>query len=179
MRRTSFTEPVRFRPGLWAVAAWVVALALFGASGWALLEARKADAEADRLEAHGVRLGRELSEIGSSDVAVPTAEAFAELSGRIARLNALTGARQAALPVLLEALEDALPPGVWVGQMAYATETGVFTISLLGEAETDLPIALQRIEAIPRLTDVILERQVRVQTGTRNLLQYDIRAEAQ
>ena len=178
MRRTSFTEPVRFRPGLWAVAAWVLALTLFGASGWAILEARTAEAEADRLEAHAVRLGQGLSEMGSSDTAVPTAEAFADLSGRIAHLNALTGARRAALPVLLEALEEALPTGVWVGQMAYATDTGAFTVSLLGETETDLPLALQRIEAIPRLADVILERQVRVQTGTRNLLQYDIRAEA-
>lgn len=179
MRSTNFVEPVRARPWRIALLLWASAVALFVGSGWIFLEARRADANADRLGLHAIRLGRELSEMGSADVAVPTEAAFLDLASRIERLNALSGERHTALLVLLAALENALPENVWVAQMSYSVETGAFGVSLLGDSETELPLALQRIEAIPALTDVILERQVRVQSGTRNLLQYDIRAEAE
>lgn len=179
MRRTNFVAPVRARPGRIAVLVWVLAAALFAGGGYAFLQAGDAVADAEKLETHAVRLGGELAELGSSDAAVPTEAAFAELAGRVARLNELAGARHTALPEVLAALEAALPPDVWVGQMSYSVETGAFAVSLLGETETELPAALQRIEAIPALSDVILERQVRVQAGARNLLQYDIRAVAE
>lgn len=178
MRRTNFARPHRAYPGRLALLAWLLAAVLATGAAWAFLEARTSIAAATRLEAHSVRLGTELSTMNSSDISVPTETEFAVLSGRIDRLNALSGPRHVALPVLLSALERALPSGVWVSQMAYSAETGAFAVSLLGETETDLPAALQRIEAIPDLGDVILERQVRVQSGTRNLLQYDIRAAA-
>ncbi len=158
---------------------WALALALFVASGWIFMDARRADATADRLAAHAIRLGQELSEMGSAEVVVPTEAAFVDLANRVERLNTLTGERHTTLLVLLAALERALPGSVWVAQMSYSVENGAFAVSLLGETETDLPIALQQIEAIPQLQDVILERQVRVQSGTRNLLQYDIRAVAE
>lgn len=179
MRHTNFVEPVRTYSGQIAAVLWALALSLFAASAWMFVEAREVNATADKLGIHAVRLGRELSVIGADDVAVPTEAAFADLAGRIDRLNSLSGERHTSLLVLLSALENALPEKVWVTQMSYSVETGAFAVSLFGESETDLPLALQRIEAIPELADVILERQVRVQSGTRNLLQYDIRAVAE
>lgn len=179
MRKTNFVEPVRARPMPLAIVIWMIAAGLFALAGWAFNEARAERDTADRFREHVTRLGSELSEIGSSDISVPSEEAFAALAVKVERLNRLTGSRHVALPVLLEAMEGALPPEVWVSQMTYSVETGAFTVSLLGEVETDLPLALRRIEAIGELTEVILERQVRVQTGTRNLLQYDIRASAE
>lgn len=179
MRRTNFVTPERTRPGLVATVVWLVSAALFLLAGWAFLEARKLNAEADRLQGHALRLGQELDRMALTDGTVPTEAEFAELVERIEQLNTLSGPRHASLPVLLEALEEALPSGVWVGQINYSVETGIFAVSLQGENETALPAALRRIEEVPKLVDVILERQIRVQSGARNLLQYDIRARAE
>lgn len=178
MRRTSLVEPVRFRPGWISAAVWLLALALFIVSGFAFVLAWKADVVADRLEGHGSRLSSELNGMNETDGSLPGEGDIAELAAQIERLNALTGIRHAPLPALLEMLEAAIPPSVWVAQLNYSTETGAFSISLLGENENDLPGALRRIEAVPALKEVILERQVRIQSGSRNLLQYDIRASA-
>ncbi len=179
MRRTNFLEARRAYPGRLAAVVWLLTVALFGASVWIFLEARDLKATADKFGVHAIQLGSDLSVMATDDVAVPTEAAFSELVGRIERLNALTGERHTSLLVLLAALEGALPEKVWITQMTYSVESGAFGVSLLGETETDLPLALQRIEAISELRDVILERQLRVQTGARNMLQFDIRAVAE
>ena len=178
MRTTSFVSPARARPVRLGLLVWVLAVVFFGIAGWAFVQARQVQDSAEQLRAHAVRMGQRLSELGTASESIPSEAAFRELTERVRRLNTLVGDRSAALLVVLTALEEALPPVVWVGQMTYSAETGAFAVSLLGESETVLPQALQRIEDLEILTDVILERQVRIQSGARTLLQYDIRATA-
>jgi hypothetical protein len=158
---------------------WFCALGMAAVAVWALNDARATSAVANRLEDHRGRLGAELNALNASDAVVPSAREFAELAEAAARLNDLAGNRRTPLPGLLTSLEEALPDEVWISQLAYAADTGAFFVSLLGEEETYLPIALQRIEAIDEMGEVILERQARVRSGTRMLLQYDVRAVAE
>ena len=177
LRSTSFVEPPRPRPRLAAAALWALAalaLAALAGSAW---EARRLDRVAAGLGATADGLRAEIAEAqGAADR--PSAEAFAALRARIERLNAVAGPRRAPLPRLLEALEAELPEGVWISQLTYAADTGAFAVSLLSEDEAALPAALRRVEGIDALSSVILERQVRLRQGGRNVVQYDVRGQA-
>lgn len=178
LRQTNFVVARPARPGRLALVLWLAAILLGAAAVWAAMDARDTKLVADRLETHRARLTDDLARLNASDAAVPSAGEFAELAAAADRLNTLSGARRMPLPDLLVALETVLPDEVWVGQLAYATDTGAFFLSLLGEEETALPLALQRVEAIEGLGEVILERQARVRLGSQMLLQYDVRAVA-
>ena len=179
LRRTSFMEAPRPRPRLAALAVWTLAALALGLLAWAAGEARRLDRAADRLEAAIDGLRVEIARAEGGAEGLPSAAAFAELRARVDRLNALVGPRHAPLPRLLEALERAVPEGVWISQLAYAADTGAFAVSLLSEDETALPGALQAIEGIEPLGSVILERQVRLRQGGRAVVQYDVQAQAQ
>ena len=178
LRRTNFLEARRPRPRLVAAGMWALAALALALLAWSALEARRLDAVASQLRATtgGLRAQIAALEGGASDL--PSAAAFAELRARVERLNALAGPRHAPLPRLIEALERAIPPGVSISQMTYAADTGAFAVSLLSEDEAGLPEALRRVEAIDLLDSVILERQVRLRQGQRNLVQYDVQGQA-
>ena len=178
LRRTSFVEPPPLRPRLVAAAIWALAalaLALLAGSAW---EARRLEREGVRVEAAIDGLRGEIAGAEGGARGLPDAAAFAGLRARAERLNALAGPLHAPLPRLLEALERALPEGVWISQLTYAADTGAFAVSLLGEDEAALPGALQAVEGIDLLGAVILERQVRLAQGGRTVVQYDVRAQA-
>ena len=177
-RCTSFVEAPRLRPRLAAAAVWALAALALGLLAWAAWEARRLDRVAGRLEAEIDGLRVEIAQAEGGAEGLPSAAAFTELHERVDRLNALVGPRHAPLPRLLEALERAVPEGVWISQLAYAADTGAFAVSLLSEEEAALPGALQAIEGIEALGSVILERQVRLRQGGRNVVQYDVQARA-
>ena len=178
LRRTNFLDPRRPRPRLAAVAVWALALAALALLAWSAAEARRLGAVAAQLRSTTSGLRGEIAALEGGAADLPSAAAFAELRGRVERLNALAGPQHAPLPRLIEALERAVPPGVAISQMTYAADTGAFAVSLLSEDEAALPEALRRVEGIDLLRSVILERQVRLRQGSRNLVQYDVQGEA-
>ena len=178
LRRTNFLDPPRARPGLVAAAAWTLVALALALLAWSADEARRLGRVAAELGGTADGLRAEIAALDGRAADLPSAAAFEELGARIERLNALAGSRRAPLPPLLEALERAVPEGVWISQLTYEAGTGAFAVSLLSEDEAALPGALQRIEGVDLLGSVILERQLRLRQGSRNVVQYDVRAEA-
>jgi Tfp pilus assembly protein PilN len=177
LRGTSFVEPPRIRPRILAALVWTLAALALAALALSAWEARRLERVSAGLRDAADGLRHEIAGAqGAADR--PSAAAFAELGARIERLNALAGPRRTPLPRLLEALEEALPEGVRIAQLTYEADTGAFAVSLLSEDEGALPEALQGIEGIELLGSVILERQVRMRQGGRNVVQYDVRGEA-
>lgn len=178
LRSTSFARPTRARPVLAAALAWGLAAAAVAALVWTAVEARRLERLAVGLGVAAADLRLEIEATRGGVSGPPSAAEFEALRGRVERLNALAGPRAEPLPALLEALERAVPDGVWLSQLTYDAGTGAFTASLLSEDEARLPAALRAVEGIEALGSVILERQVRLRQGRRAVVQYDVRARA-
>lgn len=173
-RTTNFASRTSARAGGVIASVWIVAAALAAAcvyltyQGLTLLDREQAVA------GHIANLKAELAVLEAEDDTAPSAAAYAALSARVAYHNALVGERRAELLDVLAALEDAVPGDVWLRDLTYDAPTGRLGLSLLSRDETALPAALQAIEAIDLLDDVILKRQIQMRQGQEELVQYEI-----
>ena len=173
-RTTNFASQTGAGAGGVIAAAWMVAAALavvcayLTYAGLALLEQEQS------VTGHIADVKAELAVLEAEDDTAPSAAEYAALSARIAYHNALVGARREELLDVLAALENVLPDDVWLRDLTYDTPTGRLGLSLLSRDETALPAALQAIEALERLDDVILKRQVQMRQGQEELVQYEI-----
>ncbi len=173
-RLTNFagTQTARAGKGIAAVWALTAALAVTCAvityQGLTLLDREHT------LAKHIADLKSELTALKSTETTAPSAAEYTALNARINYHNTLLGERRAELMDILGALETAMPADVWVRELSYDTPTGRLSLSLLSRDETALPAALQSIEAIDLLQDVILQRQVQMRQGQEELVQYEV-----
>lgn len=173
-RTTNFARRTDARAGGVKAVVWAVAAALAAAcvyltyQGLTLLDQDRA------LTGHIADLRAELSVLEAEETTAPSATEYAALSARVAYHNDLLGARRAGLLQVLAALESVIPADVWLRDLTYDAPTGRLGLSLLSRDETALPAALQTIEGIDLLDDVILKRQVQMRQGQEELVQYEI-----
>lgn len=157
---------------------WLIGLALCLGLIWSIWQTRELWEQTDQLEAHKSRLIEETNALAELAVSAPTTQQLSVVGEKIERFNLLTGPRAIPLSRILRHLEENLPADVRVSQLAYDAETGQLSVGLQALEEADLPPALRVLEEAAMLTNVILERQLRVQQGTQTVVQYDIRAVA-
>mgnify|MGYP007061987639 CR=1 FL=1 len=154
---------------VWAVAvAFAIGCAVMTFQGLTLLDREQT------LTGHIADLKAELAALEATETTAPSAAEYAALSARVTYHNTLLGERRAELMDILGALETALPADVWLRDLSYDTPTGRLSLSLLSRDETAPPAALQSIEAIDLLQDVILKRQVQMRQGQEELVQYEV-----
>ncbi|PUB17053.1 hypothetical protein [Yoonia sediminilitoris] len=168
------TRPVRAV----TAAIWALVVLAAGVVVWSVLDVRNLQAERATLSTHQARLTEELAALRDLATDAPTTQEIAALAERTTAFNALTGPRAAPLLDVLALLETVLPVEVRISQLVYDAEAGRLALALQAFDEADLPPALRVLEASDKLDDVILERQLRIQQGTRTIVQYDIRAVA-
>lgn len=178
MRSTNFIVPRRRPVRLISALFWSLGLGGLALGSWAFIETREVMAATDKLRGHLTFETRVQASDSDAGVPVPSGEELAQLRDRIEFYNNLTGPRRASAETLLATLEGVVPDGVWIRTLSYDATNGRFSFSLLSEDGTLLPNTLQRIEEVPRLGSVILERQLRVRQGQTILEQYDVRGEA-
>ncbi len=173
-RATNFASVQTARAGgviatVWGIAAALaVVCVLTGYQGLTLLDNDRT------LARHIAELKAELTTLEATGTAVPSAADYDALRARITYQNTLLGDRRTELMDILAALEAAVPADVWLRELSYDTPTGRLSLSLLSRDETALPAALQSIEAIDLLQDVILKRQVQMRQGQEELVQYEV-----
>ena len=175
---TNFATPRTRRPGRWALLFWLLALLGTGFLAWSWTEAEKLRQAAQGARAHAATLKAEIAAAAATTAGGPASAEIRALGGRIAFFNALAGDRHTPLSQILTALEGALPNAVWCRNLTYDVETGILSLSLLGRDAATLPAALEAVEALEILRDVILERQVQLRQGQETLVQYDVKARA-
>ena len=156
---------------LWAFAAAALGLLFVALGDVATLRDQIA-----QTRDHADRLGDQVTELSEKAATAPDVIALRGQSERVSFFNGLTGPRQMPLTGVLALLERTLPQGVWINQLTYNEETGQLSLSLRTDAETELPVALRTLESDDALRNVILERQLRLTQGGRQLAQYDIEA---
>lgn len=121
-------------------------------------------------------LQSQLDGLEGSASQAPDRESFAQQSERIQFFNDLTGPRAVDVAPVLVGMEAALPPDVWASQLSYDAESGRFAISLQSQKESSLALAFKALEDSGTLQDLILDRQVRLQQGGNQIVQFDIQA---
>ena len=169
-RSTSFTPSSRPRPKLAAFALSLIGLAALAAIVTGITQTRDIQTRTAKLDAH-------IAAANQPDPAATGAPEITEINAlgeRVTFYNSLIGPRHADLGTLLDALEQALPPGTWLRRLAYDTARGTVSVQVASEDEANLAPALAAIEATDALTSVILDRQIQVRSGQRVLSQYDI-----
>ena len=176
VRAANFASQPKRPVALVCVVVWAVALFACGLLIWVFMEATAVRAERDQLNAHRLRLTEEVAAFRALAQDAPNAGEIGDLANRTAFFNALTGPRALPLMDILYLLESQMPAEVRISQLVYDVETGRLSLALQAFDEADLPPALRSLEASANMQDVILERQLRVQQGTRTLVQYDIKA---
>ncbi len=173
-RTTNFAGRSRVRAGGVIGAVWTVAAALAAACAYLTWQGLTLLEQEQTVTGHIADLKAELAVLEAEDDAAPSAAEYAALSARVAYHNALVGDRRAELLDVLAALESAVPDDVWLRDLTYDAPTGRLALTLLSRDETALPAALQAIEAVDLLDDVILKRQVQMRQGQEELVQYEI-----
>ena len=170
----------RGRRPVFAVGAtlWALGLAALALLAVALSDVARLQADAAQFSDHAARLADQAEILRVQAENAPDVAALRLQSERVQAFNTLTGPRRAPVVDLLAMMESSLPRGVWISQLNYNVENGRLSVSLRTDSEADLPAALRALEAEATLRDVILERQIRLQQGGRQLAQYDIEAEA-
>lgn len=180
LARTTNFATAKPRPVLLvAVTTWIIACGLAVALFWAVRETWTLRSEQTRLTGHVERLKADIARLSQRVAAAPSAEDIATQAQEITYYNTLVGSRAAPMPVVLDALAGELPTEVWLSQMTYSSETGQLSLSLQAEDEAMLPTALKVLEQNNLLDDVILQRQIRLQQGRRNFIQYEVEAVTQ
>ncbi len=178
MRAGNFASQPKRPVALVASAVWTAAILMCGLLVWVFMQATTLRAERDQFVEHRARLTEEVAGFETLAADAPTAADITNLAERAAFFNVLTGPRAMPLMEILGFLEEALPQDVRISQLVYDAESGRLSLALQAFDEADLPPALRLLEASDNLQDVILERQLRLQQGTRSLVQYDIKAHA-
>ena len=178
-RETNFASQ-RARPvrGV-ATLVWLAGFGLVAALVWAWIETMTLRSQIGRFEAHTERLEAQIAAITPRLADAPSAEQLAAQSEEIAFFNTLTGPRTAPLGQVLGTLAAELPGEVWVSQLTYSAENGRLSVALQAGEEAVMPGALRALEQADLFSAVILERQIRLQQGGRNLMQYDVEAVAE
>ncbi len=158
---------------------WALALAVMALLFSALADVARLRDDTAQLADHSNRLSEQAKTLRRQVANAPDVAALRVQSETVRDFNVLIGPRMMPLVDLLALLEQSVPAGVWISQMTYNVENGQFSVSFRTDQETALPEALRTLEADPDLRDVILERQLRLQQGGRQLAQYDIEARTQ
>ncbi len=158
---------------------WALVLAGGGLLWATLSDVARLEDELAQVRDHSARLNDQVAVLETRAETAPDVAALRRQSEAVRNLNALTGPRQMPFADLLALLEDRLPRGVWISQMSYNAENGRLSVSVRTDTESTLPVALRALEGETALRDVILERQLRLQQGGRQLAQYDIEARAE
>lgn len=177
VRATNFAPRARRPVAAVAALLWVAALGAVVAVVWAWSEGARLRSESRQLALHLETVQQEAALLQAEAEGTPEAQALRAQAERVAFFNALSGPRARPLAGVMAALAGALSENVWLGQMTYDAETGRLALQLRSEDEGALPAALARLEALPMLRGLILERQVRLRQGNRALVQYDVTAE--
>ena len=173
-RTTNFASRSSARAGGVIAAVWTIAAALAAACAYLTWQGLTLLEQEQKVTRHIADLRSDLAVLEAEDDTAPSRAEYAALSDRIAYHNALVGARRAELLDVLAALESAVPKDVWLRDLTYDAPTGRLGLSLLSRDETALPAALQAIEGLDLLEDVILKRQVQMRQGQEELVQYEI-----
>lgn len=173
-RTTNFASRTNARAGGVTATVWTIATTLAIACVYLTYQGLTLLDQEQSVTSHIADLRAELVVLEADAATAPSAAEYAALSTRVAYHNALVGERRAALLDVLAALEAAIPGDVWLRDLTYDAPTGRLGLSLLSRDETALPAALQAIEAIDLLDDVILKRQVQMRQGQEELVQYEI-----
>lgn len=175
-RQTNFASASK-RPVLAVgMVLWALALAVGAVLVVALSDVVQIRADTAQTADHTARLEDQIGTLRQSAEGAPELGRLSEQAERVRFFNGLTGARRLSMPSVLALLEEQLPSDVWVSQLSYSAETGRLSVSVRTAQETAMPPALRALESDARLADVILERQVRLQQGGNQLVQYDIEA---
>lgn len=166
------------------VAAAGVVLWAFVLAGGALLvqtlsDVARLEDDLAQVQDHNARLSDQVARLEINAQVAPDVAELRRQSEAVRNFNSLTGPRRMPFTDLLVLLEDKLPRGVWISQLSYNTENGQVSVSVRTDTESTLPVALRALEGETALRDVILERQLRLQQGGRQLAQYDIEARAE
>lgn len=173
-RATNFAGRAHARAGGVIAVVWTLAVALAAVCVYLTWQGLTLLEQDQTLTGHIADLRAELAVLEAEDATAPSASEYAALSARVAYHNDLLGERRADLIDVLAALEGAVPRDVWLRDLTYDAPTGRLGLSLLSRDETALPAALQAIEAIDLLDDVILKRQVQMRQGQEELVQYEV-----
>ena len=177
-RASNFASRGRRPVFLVGATLWALGLAALALLAVALSDVARLQDDAAQLSDHAARLSDQAEILRGQAVNAPDVAALRAQSDRVQTFNTLTGPRRTPLVDLLAVLETSLPRSVWISQLNYNVENGRLSVSLRTDQETELSAALRALEAEATLRDVILERQLRLQQGGRQLAQYDIEAEA-
>ena len=173
-RLSNFASRTESRVGGVVAVVWALAAMLAAACAYLTYQGLTLLEQDQTLAGHIADLRAELAVLEAEETTAPSASEYAALSARIAYHNDLLGSRRSDLLEVLAALESAVPGDVWLRDLTYDASTGRLGLSLLGRDETSLPAALQSIEAIDLLDDVILKRQVQMRQGQEELVQYEV-----
>lgn len=173
-RATNFASRTEAQAGGVIAVVWTLAAALAAACIYLTYQGLTLLEQEQTLTGHIADLKAELATLEVEGSAAPSASEYAALSARVAYHNDLLGERRADLLEVLAELESALPADVWLRDLTYDAPTGRLGLSLLSRDETALPAALQSIEAIDLLQDVILKRQTQMRQGQEELVQYEV-----
>jgi hypothetical protein len=176
MRDTNFALR-RARPvGAVGTCLTAIVLSLGGLLVAALVDVRRIGDDLEQTVDHSARLAEQIVTLRQQAQTAPDISRLRRQAERVTYFNGMIGPRSLSMVEVLALLEDRLPQGLWVSQASYSVENGRLSLSIRTEEETALPPALKRLESDPALDGVILERQVRLQQGGRQLVQYDIEA---
>ncbi len=177
-RHSSFASRGRRPVAAVGLVLWALTFAVAGLLAAALADVARLEDDLEQVADHNARLAEQVKVLKTRAATAPDVTALQRQSVTVRKFNTLTGTRRMPFTDLLALLENILPRGVWISQMSYNAENGRLSVSVRTDAESSLPVALRALEAEAALTGVILERQVRLQQGGRQLAQYDIEAEA-
>ena len=177
MRSGNFATAFRPHVKLVATSVWLVVLISGFVLLWLLNNAAKLEEQAARLVKHSEALQVEYIDMEVAiEIKPPTAEITNALAAEIEYFNTLSGERRAPILEVFELLEAHIPAEVWLQQLSYNIETGRLQIALLSDQESALPPVLKALENIAGFSNVILERQIRLQGNGTGLVQYDVEA---
>ena len=133
----------------------------------------------DKIALHIAELEKEVVAMRTAEQALPGATEFVELQRQVSFFNDLVGSNYVPVTKGLETLEEILPEGIRLSKYHQTANGGLIIISIQSENEETLPPVLSKMEDVPAFQSVILERQVRVREGDRNLMQFDVKAKYQ
>lgn len=177
-RQTNLASRRRRPVRLVATLLWAAVAAVIAILAVVVIETGRIEDDLAQVTDHALRLNEQIGGLREEAESAPDIEALRDQSRRVLFFNDLTGERHLPITAVLGLLEEKLPRDVWVSQLSYSAETGRLSLSVQTDDETALPPALRTLEAEDRLGSVILDRQLRLQQGGRQLVQYDIQAVA-
>lgn len=178
-RQSNFASRGRRPVAAIGLVLWALAVAMAALLVAALADVGRLEDDLAQLQDHNGLLSTQVETLEARARTAPDIDALRRQSEAVRLFNTLTGPRQMPLVDLLALLEEKLPAGTWISQMSYNAETGRLSVSVRTDTERALPEALRTLEIETALRDVILERQIRLQQGGRQLAQYDIEARAE